>query len=57
MKLHDRDPGGKMMKHVLEFTGVKLAGKYYFGSVVLSTEPTRKKWPTKAYRIGKKDSL
>jgi NAD(P)H dehydrogenase (quinone) len=38
MELHDRDPGGKMMKDVLRFTGVKLRRKHYFGSVVLSPE-------------------
>lgn len=41
MKFHDHDPGGKMMGDVLKFTGVKLTGKYYFGSVVLSTEKER----------------
>jgi NAD(P)H dehydrogenase (quinone) len=56
MALHDQDPGGKMMRDVLRFTGVKLKKKYYFGSVVLSTEEHRKKWLDKAYVIGRKDS-
>jgi NAD(P)H dehydrogenase (quinone) len=41
MKFHDLDPGGKMMKDVTRFTGVKLVGKHYFGPVVLSSEKKR----------------
>lgn len=56
MKLHDRDPGGKMMNDVLRFTGIKLTGKHYFGSVVMSTEKERSQWLAKAYSIGQEDS-
>jgi len=56
MELHDRYPGGEMMKDVLEFIGVKLTGKHYFGSVVLSDEKRTERWLTKAYKIGEKDS-
>ncbi len=56
MKLHDLDPGGKMMKDVTRFTGVKLVGKHYFGSVVLSSEKKREEWLARAYKIGSKDS-
>lgn len=43
MKIIDGDPGGKMMRDVLRFTGIKLKHKYYFGSVVLSDEKKEKK--------------
>lgn len=56
MKLHDRDPGGKMMNDVLRFTGIKLTGKHYFGPVVMSTEEERSKWLAKAYSVGRQDS-
>lgn len=56
MKLHDHDPGGKMMQDLMRFVGVKMTGKYYFGSVVLSSERMREVWLQRAYRIGKKDS-
>ncbi len=56
MDLHDRDPGGKMMHDVLRFTGIKLTGKHYFGSVVMSSEKERSKWLEEAYSIGREDS-
>ncbi|MDE1969978.1 MAG: NAD(P)H-dependent oxidoreductase [Patescibacteria group bacterium] len=55
MELHDRDPGGIMMRDTLRFTGIKLIGKYYFGSVVLSSDARKKRWLTRAYYIGKKE--
>lgn len=55
MKLHDRDPGGKMMHDVLTFTGVAVTGKHYFGSVVLSTEGRKQDWLRRAYAIGEKE--
>jgi len=56
MHLIDRDPGGKMMNDILRFVGIKLKNKYYFGSVVMSTEKKREKWLKKAFLAGKKDS-
>jgi putative NADPH-quinone reductase len=56
MKFHDLDPGGKMMKDVTRFTGVRLVGKHYFGSVVLSSEKKREEWLARAYETGRKDS-
>jgi putative NADPH-quinone reductase len=56
MKLHDLDPGGKVMKDVTRLTGIKLVGKHYFGSVVLSSEKKRKGWLARACNIGSKDS-
>ena len=51
----DRDPGGKMLHDILRFTGIKLKRRHYFGSVVLSSEETHKRWLAKAYRIGQKE--
>ncbi|MDE2079011.1 MAG: NAD(P)H-dependent oxidoreductase [Patescibacteria group bacterium] len=52
-ELHDHDPAGKMLKDVLRFTGIRLVGKYYFGSVVLSGEKRKARWLEKAFAIGK----
>ncbi len=56
MHLFEGDPGGKMMRDIMRFNGIKLIAKYYFGSVVLSTPQRREGWLKKAYRIGQKDS-
>ena len=56
MTFYDHDPGGKMMKDLLRFVGIKLTGKYYFGSIVLSNVKKREKWLAKAFAIGEKDS-
>lgn len=56
MKFHDLDPGGKMMKDVTRFTGVKLIGKHYFGSVILSSAKKKEAWLARAYEIGRKES-
>lgn len=44
------------MKDVTRFTEIKLVGKHYFGSVVLSSEKRREGWLARAYEIGRKDS-
>ncbi|MCP3931093.1 MAG: NAD(P)H-dependent oxidoreductase [Bacteroidetes bacterium] len=46
------DPGYKMMKDILNFCGIKPVLKTYFGSVKMSSEPTRKKWLSKCYNLG-----
>lgn len=51
-----KDPVGKMMHAALEFTGIKLKHKYYFGSVKLSSDKQKEKWLIKAYRIGQRES-
>jgi hypothetical protein len=38
--------------HVLRFTGIKLTGKHYFGSVVLSPDEKKTEWPGAAYDLG-----
>ena len=56
---HDSLPASEdleMMKDVTRFTGVKLVGKHYFGSVVLSSEKKREGWLARACKIGSKDS-
>ena len=50
-----KDPAEKMMRVLLAFTGIKLKHKYYFGSVKLSSDGLKKKWLTKAYKIGQKE--
>jgi hypothetical protein len=44
------------MKDVTRSTGIKLVGKYYFGSVVMSSKKKREQWLARAYEIGRKDS-
>lgn len=56
IKLHDRDPGGKMMNDVMRFTGMTFRRKHYFGSVVHSTESQRERWLADAYELGRSDS-
>ena len=55
MNWYEGDPGGKMMKNVLRFTGIRLVGKHYFGSVVLSKPEKREVWLRKARVIGTRD--
>ena len=49
------DPGGKMMKDIITFTGMKFVGKHYFGSVRTSSKKQRKQWLEKAYKVGTKE--
>ena len=49
------DPGYKMMKDILNFCGIKPVSKTYFGSVKMSSEPTRQKWISKCYDLGRDD--
>ena len=49
------DPGGKMMKDIITFTGMKFVGKHYFGSVRTSSKKQRKQWLERAYRVGTKE--
>ncbi len=46
------DPGSKLMKILMNFTGIKFLGKNYFGSVATSTKEKRIKWLDDAYKIG-----
>lgn len=46
------DPGGKMMKASLNFCGIKLIGRHYFGSVKMSSEERKGKWLKRVYKIG-----
>jgi len=46
------DPGGKMMKDIVTFTGMKFIGKHYFGSVKTSTIEKREKWLERIYEVG-----
>ena len=55
MKFFVGDPGGKMMKDIMNFTGIKLLGKHYFGSVRTSSQKQREQWLEKAYKIGEKE--
>jgi len=52
MNWMEGDPGGKMMKYIMRFTGIKFIGKHYFGSVKTSINEKRIKWLNKAYNIG-----
>jgi len=52
MNWMEGDPGGKMMKDIMRFTGIKFIGKHYFGSVKTSINKKRIKWLNKAYNIG-----
>ncbi|MCK5050266.1 MAG: NAD(P)H-dependent oxidoreductase [Candidatus Cloacimonetes bacterium] len=55
MNLIVGDPGGKMMKDIITFTGMKFVGKHYFGSVRTSSKKQRKQWLEKAYKVGTKE--
>jgi NAD(P)H dehydrogenase (quinone) len=55
MNLIVGDPGGKMMKDITKFTGIKLLGKHYFGAVRTSSQTQRERWIEKAYKIGKNE--
>ena len=55
MNLIVGDPGGKMMKDFISFTGIKILGKHYFGSVKLSSRKKREQWLEKAYKVGVKE--
>ncbi len=57
MKWIDKDPGGRMMKDIFRFTGIKFKHKYYFGSVVLTDSEKKNKWLKKIFSIGEKDTL
>ncbi len=47
------DPNYKMMKKsILNFSGIKIIGKHYFGSIVFSNEKKRKKMLQKMYNLG-----
>lgn len=56
MNLVDRDPGGKMMRDILRFTGVKLLKRHYFGSVILSSQAKKDRWLKKAYDSGVREA-
>jgi len=46
------DPGYKMMNNSLDFCGIKLVDKYYFGPIISSDEKERSKWLKKIYQVG-----
>lgn len=46
------EPAFKMIKANLNFCGIKLVKRSYFGSVELSSEKQRKKWLKKVYKVG-----
>jgi len=46
------DPGYKMMNNSLDFCGIKLVDKYYFGPIISSTEEQRNKWLKEIYNAG-----
>lgn len=52
-KLIVGNPGGKAMKSILDFCGIKLEKQTYFGSVKTSKESIRKKWIKKVEKLGK----
>jgi putative NADPH-quinone reductase len=50
------DPAGKIMKKgILGFSGIKIVGTTYFGSVKLSTESQREVWLKAVRNLGKKE--
>jgi NAD(P)H dehydrogenase (quinone) len=51
-KLFAGDPGGKMMKDIMGFTGVKLLKKHYFGSVKMSSKEKRGDGWKKCVKLG-----
>jgi len=55
-KFFDSDAGGKMMKSILSFVGIKFKKKYYFGSVKMSDDKKKQAWLDSAYKIGKRTS-
>jgi len=57
MKLIDKDPGGRMMKDILRFTGIKFKYKFYFGPVFSLDAEERVKWLKKAEEDGEKDTI
>ena len=54
-KLFIGNPGGKMMKDILTFCGIKPEYGTYYGSVKMSTPEKREKWLNKIYQIGLKE--
>lgn len=56
MNIIDRDPGGKMMFDTLEFVGIHLKHKYYFGPIVLQIEKCHDDWLRRAFRAGRADA-
>jgi len=46
------DPGYKTIKDIMNFCGIKVTGRTYFGSVKVSTDDQRRKWLEKAERLG-----
>lgn len=53
-KLMAGDPGYKTVKDIMNFCGIKMKGRTYFGSVKVSSEIQRKKWLEKAEKLGSK---
>jgi putative NADPH-quinone reductase len=50
------NPGGKIMKKgILGFSGIKVVGTTYFGSVKLSTEKQREDWLRTTLKLGKNE--
>jgi hypothetical protein len=56
MDIIDRDPGGKMMFDTLEFVGIRLKHKYYFGPVVLRIKQKHDAWLKRAFLAGRRDA-
>lgn len=46
------DPGYKTIKDIMNFCGIKVKGRTYFGSVKVSTDDQRRKWLERAEQLG-----
>ena len=53
-KLMVGDPGYKTVKDIMNFCGIKMKKRTYFGSVKVSTQMQREKWLGKAEQLGSK---